>query len=375
VIALAASLGIASSVISLAEPASAQQSLSSAQAQASAITASIQAAQAQIQTLTNQVTAADYKLSQLTSQIAAGQKQMASDQVVVNKDESQLRAQAISDYTSSGTSDQMTQMFSSSPNTSGIRSEYSSIATGNVTTTIDKLHTAQAQLKATQDSLQQAQTQAQATKNSEVGAESQATALANQDQAQLDSVNATIHADIVAQQQAAAAAAAAAATAAFNARVAQSRQAQAAAAASAATTSQSSGGGGVAPVPVGPPPPVAQNASGAIAAAESQIGVPYVWGGETPNVGFDCSGLVQWAWGQAGVGLPRTSGAQFGATTQVPLADIEPGDLLFYGPDGSEHVAMYIGGGMMVEAPETGQTVHNTPVRTGDGFAGVGRVG
>jgi peptidoglycan DL-endopeptidase CwlO len=364
-IALATSLGIATSVISLAGPASAQQSLASAQAQASAITASIQAAQAQIQTLTNQVTAADYKLSQLTSQIAAGQKQMASDQAVVNKDESQLRVQAITDYTSSGTSDQMTQMFSSSPNTSGIRSEYSSIATGNVTTTIDKLHTAQAQLKSTQDSLEQAQSQAQATRNSEAGEESQATALANQDQAQLDSVNSTIQADIAAQ---------AAATAAFNARVAQSQQAQAARASAAAATSQSSGGGGT-PVPIGPPPPVSQNAAGAIAAAESQIGVPYVWGGETPGVGFDCSGLVQWAWGQAGVSLPRTSGAQFGATTQVPLADIEPGDLLFYGPDGSEHVAMYIGGGMMVEAPETGETVHNTPVRTGDGFAGVGRVG
>jgi cell wall-associated NlpC family hydrolase len=374
VIALATSLGIATSVISLAGPASAQQSLSSAQAQASAITASIAADKAQMATLTNQVTAADYKLSQLTSQIAAGQKQMAADQAVVGKDESQLRTQAITDYTSSGTSDQMTQMFSSSPNTSGIRSEYSSIATGNVTTTIDKLHTAQAQLKATQDSLEQAQSQAQATKDSEVSAENQAATLANQDQAQLDSVNATIQADIKAQQEAAAAAAQAAATAAFNARVAQSRQAQAAAATRAATTSQSSGGG-AAPVPIGPPPPVAQNASGAVAAAESQIGVPYVWGGESPGSGFDCSGLVQWAWGQAGVGLPRTSGAQFGATTQVPLADIEPGDLLFYGPDGSEHVAMYIGGGMMVEAPQTGETVHNTPVRTGDGFAGVGRVG
>ena len=173
-----------------------EQSLASAQAQASAITASIQAAQAQIQTLTDQVTAADYRLSQLTTQIAANQKQVASDQVVVNKDESQLRVQAITDYTSSGTSNQMTQMFSSSPNTSGIRSEYSSIATGNVTTTIDKLHSAQAQLKATQDSLEQAQSQAQTTRNSEAGAESQATALANQDQAQLDSVNSTIQADI-----------------------------------------------------------------------------------------------------------------------------------------------------------------------------------
>ena len=76
-------------------------------------------------------------------------------------------------------------------------------------------------------------------------------------------------------------------------------------------------------------------AAGAIQAAESQIGVPYVWGGETPGVGFDCSGLVQWSWAQAGVQPPALSGAQFDATTQIPLADIEPGDLLFYGPGGS----------------------------------------
>jgi cell wall-associated NlpC family hydrolase len=115
--------------------------------------------------------------------------------------------------------------------------------------------------------------------------------------------------------------------------------------------------------------------AGAIQAAESQLGVPYVWGGETPGVGFDCSGLVQWSFAQAGISLPRTSGAQYGATTHIPLADIEPGDLLFYGADGSEHVAMYIGGGTMIEAPYTGAHVWETGVRTGDGFAGVGRVG
>ena len=116
-------------------------------------------------------------------------------------------------------------------------------------------------------------------------------------------------------------------------------------------------------------------ASGAIEAAESQLGVPYVWGGETPGVGFDCSGLVQWACRQAGISLPRTSGAQFAATTQISLADIQPGDLLFYGPGGSDHVAMYIGGGTMIEAPVHRGVVWITGVRTGDGFAGVGRVG
>ena len=113
-----------------------------------------------------------------------------------------------------------------------------------------------------------------------------------------------------------------------------------------------------------------------MSAAETQLGVPYVWGGESPGAGFDCSGLVQWAWRQAGVSLPRTSGAQFAASTPVSIADLEPGDLLFYGPSGSDHVAMYVGGGMMIEAPETGEVVHITPLRLsgyGESFAGAGR--
>ena len=101
--------------------------------------------------------------------------------------------------------------------------------------------------------------------------------------------------------------------------------------------------------------------------------MPYVWGGNTP-AGFDCSGLVQWAYAQVGISLPHYSGAQFDDTTQIPLADIEPGDLLFYGPGGDEHVAMYVGGGSMIEAPYTGASVWITGVRTGGDFAGVGRV-
>jgi len=373
VLALAASLMAASAAISFSPTAGADQ-LSDAKAQAAAVTASLQAIQAQEQSLSGQVQAADYHLSQLQAEIAANQAQVAKDQAEVTKDQGQLRTQAISDYTSSGTSNQVTQMFSSDPNTSGIRSEYSSIATGNVTTTIDNLHTAQAQLQATQSALQQQQTAATTTRNNLQSSEDSAQQLATKYKATLDSVNAQIQ-TIVAQQQAAAAAAAkAAATAAFNAKLAAAQKAQTA----GQTVSQTTRSGGTtstAPVGAADPPPVPAGIQGAIDAAESQLGVTYVWGGETPGVGFDCSGLVQWAFEQAGISLPRTSGAQFAATTQIPLADIEPGDLLFYGPSGSEHVAMYIGGGTMIEAPYTGAVVWETGVRTGDGFAGVGRVG
>jgi cell wall-associated NlpC family hydrolase len=371
-------LGVATTVISSSRPASADQ-IADARAQAAAITAKIQATQAQIQSLTGQVQSADYQLSQLSGEIAANQAEVAKDRAEVAKDQSQLRTQAISDYTSSDTTNQVTQMFSSNVNTSGIRSEYSSIATGNVTTTIDNLHAAQTHLQAAQSALQQQQTQATTTRDGLTSEENQASALEQQDQSTLNSVNANIQALVQQQQAAAAAAAAAAAQQAFNAKVAAAQraqaQAQAAAQDSSVADSVSSGGGSsITVLAAAAPPPVPYGAAGAIQAAESQIGVRYVWGGETPGVGFDCSGLVQWSYAQAGISLPRTSGAQYDATTHIPLADIEPGDLLFYGPGGSQHVAMYVGGGSMIEAPESGETVHITGVRTGGDFAGVGRV-
>jgi cell wall-associated NlpC family hydrolase len=110
-----------------------------------------------------------------------------------------------------------------------------------------------------------------------------------------------------------------------------------------------------------------------VQAAESQIGVPYQWGAESPGVGFDCSGLTAWSWGQVGVGLPHYSGGQMADSAPVPVSDLQPGDLLFYGPGGSDHVAMYVSPGTMIEAPYTGADVRLTGLRLGDGFVGAGR--
>lgn len=105
----------------------------------------------------------------------------------------------------------------------------------------------------------------------------------------------------------------------------------------------------------------------AVAIAERYLGVPYVWGGESPS-GFDCSGLVQYVYGQLGVRLPRTSEEQALAGTAVPsLAQARPGDLVFFaGSDGTAqspgHVGIYIGDGEMIEAPHTGADVRIEPV-------------
>ena len=381
-LALAATTGITSLVVVPTRPASADQ-ISDAKAQASALTAKIAAEQQQIAALTSQYDAASYKISQLNSQIAQSQAEVAKDQAEVAKDQGQLRNQAVADYMSNGTSSQLTQMFTGDNNAAGIHNVYSAIASGNVTNTVDQLHTAQTQLRTQQDALQQQQSQATSAANAAASSKNQASSLASQDSSALNGVNANIQ-SLVRQQQAAALAAAQAAAQAKLAS-AQAAQAAAQAAAQSAARSVSSGGGssggggsssgGGGYVSFSPPPPTSSGAAGAVQAAQGEIGVPYTWGGTSPQTGFDCSGLVMWAYGQVGISLPHYSGAQYDDTTHIALADIAPGDLLFYGPGGDEHVAMYIGGGEMVEAPYTGANVHDTPMRTGDGFVGVGRVG
>jgi cell wall-associated NlpC family hydrolase len=107
------------------------------------------------------------------------------------------------------------------------------------------------------------------------------------------------------------------------------------------------------PAPVSPP---ASGAAGAIAAAKSQLGNPYRYGGSSPSTGFDCSGLTSWAWAQAGRSLPRTSRAQYAATQRVSVSQLQPGDLVFFGSP-IHHVGLYIGGGQMIHSPRTGDVV------------------
>jgi hypothetical protein len=114
-----------------------------------------------------------------------------------------------------------------------------------------------------------------------------------------------------------------------------------------------------------------------ISAALSRVGAPYVWGGDGPN-GFDCSGLGGWAFAQAGIAMPRTAAQQYLTGAHLTLAQARPGDLLFWHYDPTDpgfidHVAIYLGNGMMVVAPHTGTAVQVDPVPTA-AFAGAVRV-
>ncbi|HYZ67625.1 MAG TPA: NlpC/P60 family peptidoglycan endopeptidase RipB [Mycobacterium sp.] len=107
----------------------------------------------------------------------------------------------------------------------------------------------------------------------------------------------------------------------------------------------------------------------------SQMGVPYSWGGGMPNgpsagvdedagkIGYDCSGFTRYAFAGVGVLIPKYSGDQYNTGRKVPLSQAKRGDLLFYGPGGTQHVALYLGGGRMLEASSAAGHVTVSPVR------------
>jgi peptidoglycan DL-endopeptidase CwlO len=122
-------------------------------------------------------------------------------------------------------------------------------------------------------------------------------------------------------------------------------------------------GGNGSSAPVSYTGPTTTQADKAVAFAYAQLGCPYVYGGTGPcHLGYDCSGLVQAAWAAAGVAIPRDTYEQWAALPHVPLADIEPGDILIYNGEG--HAAIYVGGGYIIDAPQTGMDVERIPEST-----------
>ncbi len=133
-----------------------------------------------------------------------------------------------------------------------------------------------------------------------------------------------------------------------------------------------------------PGAPAGQSGTRVVELARLYLGMPYVWGGASPETSFDCSGLVQWVYGQVGVSLPRTAQQQFDATTRVATRDLRPGDPVFfrntYPSPGEEitHVGIYVGDGLMINAPSEGKVVSVMPVFSGfwgEHYAGAGRIG
>ena len=350
VLAPLAIIMVAAAVLVAARPASADE-LAKARAEAAQLASQIQAQGQQLAVLSEEYNQDQIKLQQLDQQVTQSQAEVAQTKAQVTAAQDNLRRQAIQDYTSGGSNSGLDQFFAPSGERAAVVQEYQQVASTSVSGAIDRLQTLQSVLNAQVSQLQTQQSQARnvisAAQAARQGAQA---ALANQ-QTTLTHLKGQI-ATLVAQQQAAEAAAQAAA---FQARMAAQRAALANTSLSSAPPAPNGGGGR------------------ALAAAESQIGVPYVWAGATPGAGFDCSGLTMWSWAQAGVALSHSAAAQYAETTHVPLSDLQPGDLLFYSEGGTiGHVTMYSGPGQMVQAMETGTKIQITGLWT-NGLVGAGR--
>ena len=314
-------------------------SVSTAKAQAVQLEQEITSAEQQVADLDQQYEAAEAQDAAVEQQISATEAQISQTRSQIAKDKAVLRSAAVDAYVTGGTSATVDPLFSGSQTSAIDSSVYHQVIAGDLSTAVSDLKTADVQLGTQRKTLDAEQSQAAQAVASAQAAYDEAQTVETQEQASLDQVDAQIS-SLVDQQQAATQATDNAASEHF--------------------------------VQTSPPPVGGGAGTVAVAAAETQLGVPYVWGAETPGVGFDCSGLVAWAWRQAGVTLPHYSGAQFSMSTPVTPSDMVPGDLLFYGPGGDTHVAMYVGGGEMIEATHPGTGVRIDPVRFGTTFAGAG---
>ena len=305
----------------------------------------IQRVGAQVQFLGQKWDLAHLKLEQIKTTIANTKTIVASIENRVSSDDSQLETDAILAYINSGTSASSNPLFTADANAAGATTVYNQVAEGDIGTVIATLKTNKVELTQERGILAAEEAQAQASFTTATNVYRKYLTL----QANIQHARAQVEGQISAY---------------YNAIQAAANAASQHAVTVAVQTPQTNSGSAPPPDPLG---------EAAVQAAESYLGVPYVWGGASRS-GVDCSGLVMLAYDAVGIYLPHYSGAQYQDTIPVPLWDIQPGDLLFYGPGGDEHVAMYVGGGQMIEAPETGYTVHITPVRLGYGFAGIGRV-
>ncbi len=373
-------------------PAPNQSQIDATQSQVAQIESTLAHEEQQSSVLDDKYNTAVQNLQNAQAAVQSIEASLVHARAAVEADKRLVRTDAVAAYVYATPQTGFASYFSSSATLNQARDQYTDQIVGNLTKDETALEHSEARLQT-----EQAQQQTVAAQAQSEASQAKSLAQANQqDAAATKSTLAQVQGQLAqevaqaaiqeAQQEAAAAAQAASAA----------QQQQAAAAAATAVTVAGVGrrrvqrrrGHRTRPTrpsgttgPVGGSPQGGSAGMAAVQAAVSQLGVPYVFGGEQPGVGFDCSGLVQWAWAQAGVSIGRTTETEWASLTHVPLNALQPGDLLFYfnldGDNQVDHVVMYTGSGpygtdTVIQAPFTGSTVSYSPIFTA-GLIGAAR--
>lgn len=359
-------------------PAGAGQ-VATLQQRAQYIANEIQAANVKLQILDESYLEAQGRVTWYATKVASATVAIGRTEQQLNQDRGHLREVAIEAYVTGGASQSLSVALNGNQQTEGMQQAYIQAASGSLDESETTVLINQRSLSLERATLNRTEQVAKANAAaiaSDVSQEKSITAQLAGEQAQVKGQLAAAVAAVQRAQAAAYAAELAAAARKAAALEAAVKQSPVVPTARVTQTPAQSSAPAVTPSPT-PSTPTSTAPTGdsagqiAVNAAQGQRGVPYVWGGATPGVGFDCSGLTMWAWSQAGVDLAHGATDQYYEIQHVSMADLQPGDLIFYGDAGLlYHVVMYIGGGMVVQAEETGTNVMDTPIPPGAYGAG-----
>lgn len=324
------------------------------QAQAQRIEAQMQANGSRIVTLSEKLNGARIRLEKSQAGIAESERRTAEAQAETDRIDHLLNARAAEIYKRAGSSNPLEAIDVSNVTELAARSKYASAAADKDDSLLDKLQKARELLAAQKALLEQQKAAAAAEQAAADSARRQLQSSNSQLKALQSQVKGQI--EVLVNQE-------------------RARQAAASRAQAVSATRRYTGGSGRSAIPVNFPNAPAPNSRAQVAVdfAKRQVGKGYSYATSGPDT-FDCSGLTAAAWGAAGVGLAHYSGAQYNQTIRIGPGDLAPGDLIFYGPGGSNHVEIYIGGGMVVSASNPATGVKMTGVRYGSA-SGYGRVG
>jgi len=377
-----AAITVTSTLIPLGATTAGAQTIAQTKAEIASLSAQLARQEKSSEVTANAYDAAKSQLQSLTRNIITLQARERVERAAVAVTTKSMVKAVVQSYVYSTAATQTVAVFNQDVNRSDARAVFESLVVGNLNQLRTKLNAQRSQLFSAIAQVASERASAAVQTSNLQTMLSNNIAAADQTRNTLSVATAALRSQIITYEIAAGAAAARAGNTSAESSAVQ---------AASVVGGQSAANQVLAAIAANTPPVVTSLISGspagsaagelAVAFAKRQEGVPYVWGGETSGVGFDCSGLVQWAWAQAGYAMPRTTEEQWAALPHVPLNQLRPGDLLYYynldGDNAVDHVVMYVGSGpwgtnTIIAAAYTGTNISLAPIFTA-GLIGAAR--